>query len=141
MSIKLTIKVKNMKKENPGVWFEIYVDDMDRAKKFYETVFATTLVAMPMPGSSPAGMKMLSFPMTMEPTNGAAGALVKMEGMKAGGNSTIIYLAAEDCGVEEARVEAAGGKVIKPKESIDQYGFITLATDTEGNMFGIHSMK
>jgi predicted enzyme related to lactoylglutathione lyase len=41
--------------------------------------------------------------------------------------------------VEEARVVAAGGRIERPKMSIGDYGFITLAYDTEGNMFGIHS--
>lgn len=130
-----------MKKENPGVWFEIYVDDMDRARKFYETVFATTLTDMVMPEGSDSNMKMFSFPSTMEPVGGAAGALVKMEGMKAGGSGTIIYIGSEDCAVEEARVEAAGGKVVQPKMSIGEYGFAAMAVDTEGNTFGIHSMK
>lgn len=131
-----------MKKENPGVWFEIYVNDMDRAKSFYETVFSTKLTDMAMSNSSDPDMKMFSFPSTMEPVgNGASGALVKMNGMKAGGNGTIIYLGTDDCGVEEARIESAGGKVIKSKENIGKYGFIVLAMDTEGNIFGIHSMK
>ncbi len=131
-----------MKKENPGVWFEIYVDDMERAKKFYETVFETTLTDMSMPDSVGGGTKMLSFPSTMDMTGyGASGALVKMDNMKAGGSGTIIYLGAEDCSVEEARVESAGGKVLQPKMNIGEYGFIVLAVDTEGNTFGIHSMK
>ena len=29
--------------DNPVRWFEIYVQDMERAKKFYETVFQTRL--------------------------------------------------------------------------------------------------
>jgi len=128
-------------KKNPGVWFEIYVDDMDRARKFYETVFATTLTDMAMPEGLDNGMKMLSFPSTMEPVGGAAGALVKMEGAKAGSGGTIIYFGTEDCAIEEARVTSAGGKVFKPKMGIGEYGFITIAVDTEGNIFGIHSMK
>lgn len=132
---------KNMKKENPVVWFEIYVDDMERAKKFYEAVFETTLEEMKMPASADEGMSMLSFPMTMEKVGGAAGALVKMSGMKAGGAGTIVYFDSEDCGVEEARIVAAGGTVVQSKTSIDEYGSMVLATDTEGNIIGIHSMK
>ena len=128
-----------MQKENPVGWFEIYVDDMERAKKFYETVFETEISEMPNPTDD--GAQMMAFPMTMDKTNGAAGALVNMGGMKAGGNSTIVYFVSEDCATEEARVEAAGGKVFKPKMSIGEYGCMVLATDTEGNMFGIHSMK
>ena len=128
-----------MNKENPVAWFEIYVDDMERAKQFYESVFETQLSTMPNPTDD--GALMMSFPMTMENTNGAPGALVKMEGFKAGGNGTIVYFSSEDCAAEEARVEAAGGKVFKTKTDIGEYGFMVLATDTEGNMIGIHSMS
>ncbi len=34
-----------------------------------------------------------------------------------------------------------GGKVQRPKMSIGEYGFITLAFDTEGNMIGLYSQK
>jgi len=83
---------------------------------------------------------MLSFPSDME-KYGASGALVKMEGFTSGGNSTLIYFSCEDCAVEESRVEAAGGHIQKPKMSIGEYGFVSLAIDSEGNMFGLHSMK
>ena len=130
-----------MNKENPGAWFEIYVDDMERAKTFYETVFATTLEEMPMPESAGPAMRMFAFPMTMDPTNGAPGALVQMEGMKAGGAGTIVYFGSEDCAVEAARAEAAGGKVFQPKMDIGDYGFAAMLVDTEGNTVGIHSTK
>jgi predicted enzyme related to lactoylglutathione lyase len=72
---------------------------------------------------------------------GSTGALVQMAGFPSGGNSTLVYFMSEDCSVEEARVEAAGGKIFKPKFPIGPHGFISLCTDTEGNMFGVHSMK
>jgi uncharacterized DUF497 family protein len=56
-------------------------------------------------------------------------------------NSVLTYFSCVDCAVEAARVVAAGGKVQKEKISIGQYGFIALAIDTEGNMFGLHSMQ
>ena len=130
-----------MKNVNPVVWFEIYVDDLDRAKKFYETVFQLELNEMPMPASAEDSMKMLFIPANMESMNSASGALVKMDGFKAGNNSTIVYFMSEDCSVEESRVKAAGGKVVKSKVSLDDYGAMVLACDTEGNMIGIHSMK
>jgi predicted enzyme related to lactoylglutathione lyase len=64
-----------------------------------------------------------------------------MEGFKAGRNSTLIYFACEDCAVEESKVEAAGGHIQKPKMSIGEYGFISLVVDSEGNLFGLYSMK
>jgi len=123
---------------NPVAWFEIYVDDLARAKQFYESVLSVNLDVLGDPNDT--SIEMLSFPSDME-KYGASGALVKMEGFKAGGNSTLIYFSCEDCAVEEAKVEAAGGRIQKPKMSIGEYGFISLAIDSEGNMFGLHSMK
>ena len=61
-------------------------------------------------------------------------------GVQAGRNSVPPYFACEECSVEAARVEEAGGKIHKRKFSIGQYGFIALVTDTEGNMIGLHSV-
>jgi len=127
-----------MKTENPVGWFEIYVDDLKRARQFYETVFETELDEMPNPNSQP--IQMLGFPGNMEVKARIPGALVKMEGMPAGGNSTIVYFSSADCNLELARVEGAGGKVIQAKMPIGEYGFIALITDTESNMIGIHSL-
>lgn len=123
---------------NPISWFEIYVDDMERAKTFYETVFEVELNSL---GGGPTGeLDMRSFPQSFE-NYGASGALVRTPGFPAGNNSTLIYFACDDCAVEESRVEAAGGKIDRGKTSIGEYGFVTLAYDTEGNMFGLHSMN
>ncbi|SDD96033.1 hypothetical protein SAMN05421636_102440 [Pricia antarctica] len=127
-----------MRNSNASVWFEIYVDDIERASKFYETVFDVKLEELPNPGDDPTQMR--SFPGDME-KYGANGALVKMEGKKAGGNGTLIYFGTEDCTTEENRVEKAGGKIFKPKMSIGEFGFISLFYDTEGNMIGVQSMK
>lgn len=129
------------KRSNPVVWFEIYVNDIARARKFYEAVLNDKLEEMPMDDNMP-DMKMAMFPGSedMEAPN-ACGALVEMKGVEAGGNSTIVYFASEDCAIEQSRVEAAGGKVTHAKFSIGPYGFISLCLDTEGNCFGLHSMK
>ena len=120
---------------NPVGWFEIYVQDMSRAKTFYESVFKTQLQKLDSPG-----VEMWAFPMQPE-ANGASGALIRMEGFPSGGNSTLVYFICEDCSVEAKRASAQGGKIFKEKFSIGQYGVIALVTDTEGNMIGLHSMK
>lgn len=123
---------------NPVGWFEIYVDDINRARKFYETVLGKTMEEMPSPNIE--GHQMIVFPWVENAPN-ATGALVKMPGMKPGGNSVLIYFSCEDCQVEQNRVEAAGGKIMEPKFSIGEYGFCAWCIDTEGNCFGLHSMK
>jgi predicted enzyme related to lactoylglutathione lyase len=120
---------------NPVGWFEIYVQDMPRAKAFYEAMLGITLDPLPTPTPE---IEMLTFP--MDPTSyGSPGALAKMEGMTSGGNSVMVYFSCDDCAVEAGRIAKAGGHVIKEKFSVGQYGFIVIASDTEGNVFGLHS--
>ena len=119
---------------NPVGWFEIYVDDMPRARQFYEAVFQFKLDQTVMPE-----MEMWSFPMVRD-HSGASGALIKMAHVPAGNNSVLVYFSCDDCAVEAGRVNAAGGHVEREKMSIGEYGFIALARDSEGNMIGLHSM-
>ncbi len=123
---------------NPVGWFEIYVQNMSRAKAFYEAVLKVSLESLFPPGDN--DLQMMAFPMQMD-VPGAAGSLVRTDGFPSGGNSTLVYFSCVDCGVEASRVVAAGGKIEKKKMSIGEYGFIALAYDTEGNMFGLHSQQ
>jgi predicted enzyme related to lactoylglutathione lyase len=122
---------------NPVSWFEIYVDDMPRAMSFYEAVFQVSLESITDPTDD--SVQMYGFPSDMH-GYGASGALVKMEGMAAGGNSTLVYFSCKDCAVEESRIVDAGGLVEKTKMSIGEYGFVSIVIDTEGNCFGLHSL-
>lgn len=128
-----------MRAENPVIWFEIYVNDLDRAKSFYEKVFEIELSPLGDPTNEKT--KMLAFPGEMESKNRTTGALVCIPGIEAGGNSTVVYFSSKDCSNEENRVKDAGGELVRAKMSIGEYGYISLAKDTEGNMIGIHSME
>lgn len=122
----------------PVGWFEIYVQDMKRAKTFYEAVFSIQLKKLEGPDSS---IDMWSFPGPMDSSSGASGALVKMNGVLSGGNGVIIYFTCKDCATEASRVASNGGKVTKEKFSLGKFGFAALITDTEGNVVGLHSMQ
>jgi predicted enzyme related to lactoylglutathione lyase len=124
-------------KSNPVGWFEIYVQDMPRAKAFYEAVFQGELTPLTVPEGS-SDMEMWAFPMSTE-EGGASGALVRINGCPSGG-STMVYFSCADCADEAARAAAHGGTLHQPKMSIGEYGFIAMVTDTEGNMIGLHSM-
>lgn len=128
---------------NPVVWFEIYVQNMERAKAFYEAVLAVKLEKMPAP-TEEITMEMWSFPADKDAaktTYGACGMLVKMEDFPPGSGATIVYFGCEDCAIEAARVTENGGSIFKEKMSIGEHGFIALVYDTEGNMIGLHSMQ
>ena len=120
---------------NPVGWFEIYVQDTGRAKAFYETVFDVELEKL-----NDEQPELWKFPQSMT-GYGASGALARVEGMPSGGNSTLVYFTCENCADELARVGRAGGRVMKEKFPIGEYGFIALAFDPDGNLIGLHSMQ
>jgi len=124
-----------MKNINPVGWFDIYVSNLNRAKKFYETVFNTQLVDLPIEWG-----KQSLFPSDNKSVH-ISGALVEKEDMNTSGNNTIVYFVSEDCYTEENRTKRAGGKIIKSKISIGEFGFVSILMDTEGNTIGLHSRK
>ncbi|MCU0697014.1 MAG: VOC family protein [Myxococcaceae bacterium] len=126
-----------MQTSNAIGWFDLYVDDLERAAAFYEAVFQQRLEPMGDPTGETA---MRAFPSNMK-AYGAAGALVKSKHAKPGAGGTLLYFSVEDCAVEEARVSAAKGTVIRPKFSIGSFGWVSLCRDTEGNLFGLSSMR
>ena len=122
--------------ENAVRWFEIYVQDMGRARRFYEAVLGVQLEQL---GAVDQDLEMWAFQMSPD-RPGAGGALVRMPGMPSTPGGTLIYFGCDDCAVEASRVVKAGGKIQRDKMSIGEYGHIVLAIDTEGNLIGLHSM-
>lgn len=119
-------------------WFDIYVNDMERAQTFYETVLGIELA--PMGDPNDPSVEMRAFADDGQ-SHGAGGALVKLEYAQPGPGGSMVYFSCADCAVEEARVVAAGGQVARPKFPIGEHGFVSLMIDTEGNMVGLHSMS
>lgn len=122
--------------ENSIGWFEIPVTDMDRAVKFYETVLGQKLSRHPM-----GPLEMAWFP-SVENGTGSAGSLVLHEAYKPSPDGVLVYFTARsgDLSVELGRVEKAGGKVLQGKTKIsDDYGFMGLIIDSEGNRIALHS--
>ncbi len=121
-------------------WFEIYTSDFERAKKFYSTVLQCKLTDLSVSNDRHADMQYTTFPHNLN-GEGSSGALVKLNVAQPGIGGTLVYFNSEDIDSDLTRVEAAGGKVIRPKQNLDDFGFIALIEDTEGNMIGLRSTK
>jgi uncharacterized protein len=121
-------------------WFEIYTSDFKRAKKFYTEVFRCKLTDIQTNSDRHNHMEYAVFPGS-ENNEGAGGALVKIDEAKPGMGGTLVYFATEEINTELSRVEQAGGKIIRPKLQVGDFGFIALIQDTEGNMIGLRSTK
>jgi hypothetical protein len=115
-------------------WFEISVNDIARAKKFYEAIFS-----IKMEESEMMGMKMAFFPFEM---NGKlSGSLVQGPMHKPSADGVKIYFNGNpDLDVALSKIEAAGGKITMPKTKIsDEIGHMAFFIDTEGNGVALHS--
>ena len=118
---------------NEGVnWFEIPVVNMDRAKAFYEAAFG-----MPMSVQMKGAVPMAMWSKPKNPV-GAGGSLIKVDGIKQSHDGTLVYFTVKDIQPVLGRVNANGGKTLKEKMSIGEYGFIAHFEDSEGNRVGLH---
>jgi hypothetical protein len=124
-------------KENTINWFEISVQNLNRAKTFYESIFD-----IKMNTSNEMGMEMAFFPMEMG--NGKiSGCLCQSQSHKPSADGVKLYLNANpDLSVVLSKVAEYGGKVIMPKTKItDELGYMAFLVDTEGNSIALHSQK
>ena len=123
--------------KNAISWFEIPATDIDRAQRFYETIFGIKMIPMEMPN-----FVMRMFP--IEDMMGVGGALVKSADFykPSSTDGTLIYLNGNpDVQHVLDKVEAAGGIIVVPKTEISpEYGFMAVMVDTEGNRIALHSV-
>jgi len=119
-------------------WFEIPATDLNRATKFYETIFGISLIPMDLPN-----IKMRMFPVEDQMTD-IGGAVVDSGGfhIPSATDGPLIYLNGNpDVQNVLDKVEKAGGKITLPKTEISpEYGFMAVIIDTEGNRIGLHSI-
>ena len=120
-------------------WFEIPVTDMERAIKFYETVFGVKLDRNQM-----GPLDMAWFPW-VDGAYGSGGSLVYHEEYyKPSTDGVVIYLSAPSGNLsnELSRVEAEGGNVLQDKTQIsEEHGFMAIILDSEGNKVALHSKE
>lgn len=114
-------------------WFEIPVDDMDRAVRFYEALLGQRLKRENFMDVPHAIIK------SSKDDEGVGGALIQDKKRKPAGSGTCVYLDASDIEAALKRATAQGGEVVQPKTSIGPMGSIALLKDTEGNLIGLHT--
>lgn len=112
-------------------WFELPATDLQRAKRFYETILETELQVMDFGG-----------PMAIFPyENPGIGGCIVAGRSHPSPHGTLVYLNAEgrlDRTLE--LVEAAGGRVDAPKTRVsDSIGDVAYIIDSEGNRVGLHA--
>ena len=124
--------------KNAISWFEIPTTDLDRAQKFYETIFSTSLIPLDL-----QNLRMRMFPIENQ-MSGIGGALCHNKDFykPSPTDGPLLYLNGNpDVQNVLDRVEGAGGKVLVPKTQISpEYGYMAVIIDTEGNRIALHSV-
>lgn len=120
--------------KNPVIWFEIPVNDMDRAKAFYEEIFKIEIDVQDF-----GNLLMGWFPSDMT-SQGASGTLVKAETYVPSYQGTMVYFSVEEINEVLPGIEPAGGKIINKKQSIGEYGYVAHFEDSEGNRVALHQI-
>jgi uncharacterized protein len=125
-------KVKSSRPAASICWFDIPGDDLDRAKKFYRSLF---------------GWKFENFPAAVDQywhidTGGAdaspdGGLLPRMHP----GHTITIYVTVPSVDNALAKVQKLGGTICKPKTTVPGMGYFAICLDTEGNTFALWEMN
>lgn len=128
-------KTQNATKNRPAasiVWFEVPADDLNRAKKFYQSMFGWKFAKLPAaindywhidtggPDASPDGGMMPRMHAQQPITN---------------------YVSVPSVSKAAVKVEKLGGTVCKPKTAVPGMGYFAICLDTEGNTFALWEMN
>ena len=125
--------MKNQMAKNPINWFEIPAKNLKRAATFYEKVLQCKLSIQDF-----ADLKMAWFPSSQD-APGSTGSLVEQESYIPSHQGSMVYFTVDDIEKSLLTVTANGGKVLNPKKSIGEFGFVAHFEDSEGNRVALHS--
>jgi predicted enzyme related to lactoylglutathione lyase len=123
--------------KNAISWFEIPAVDINRAQKFYESIFGINMIPLDLPQ-----IQMRMFPIE-NPVNIGGAICQSGDFYKPSADSgPLVYLNGNpDVQIVLDKIEAAGGKIVVPKTEISpEYGFMAVFLDTEGNRVALHSV-
>ena len=115
-------------------WFEIPVNDLDRAQHFYEAVFSVSLTPIKVTSA-----QLLVFPM-QDGAPGAAGALIAGAHNSPSHDGPIVYFSVDDIDTKLKRIENFGSEILLEKTPLGEHGFIAHFEDSEGNRIALHSL-
>lgn len=117
---------------NVITWFELPVNDFDRAKKFYENVLEILLTEVEIDG-----FKSLTFPFD---GSNVSGALIQNQGSEPNQSVILYFNAGEKLSPALERLKANKGKIVMETMPIKS-GVIAHALDSEGNKIALFALE
>ncbi|WP_166921852.1 VOC family protein [Flavobacterium poyangense] len=124
-----------MTKTNPVIYFEIPVNDLDRAERFYKNVFGFNFEREVIDD-----YEMTFFPFE-DTESGISGALAKGDVYKPTKEGVIIYFRTDNIDTTLQKVKEQNGIILYPKTVNEKYGFIVAEfEDSEGNRIAVQQL-
>lgn len=122
-------------KKNIGSYFEIPVQDIERAIEFYSFIFDCKFDREIIHKN-----EMALFPFNEE-TSGISGALAKGEIYSPSIKGTLIYLNTENIDETLQKITSRGGEILFPKTPVGTIGYVAEFKDSEGNRIALYQSK
>ncbi len=119
-------------------YFEVPVDDLERAKRFYKEVLGWDVKKSAMPESPPDYMDISTGKSAKNTMNG--GGMFKRN-KEMPGAMIVAYSIVPDIDKALAAAQQLGGKVVMPKMAIKGVGQVAQVKDPEGNTIGLWQME
>ena len=110
------------------IHFELVSDDPERTKKFYEEIFDWKVEKW----EGPVDYWLITT--GDESESGINGAFSRRQSPE---DVVVNTIGVPDADEFIKRIEANGGKIIRPKSAVPGVGWMAYCEDTEGNLFGI----
>ena len=126
----MSTKAKSKPKPKPAsslVWFEIPADNLQRARKFYKTLFGWKIEQFP-------GMKDYWHMATGGHDKTPDGGMLARMHPK---HTITNYISVASVEKSAAQVKKLGGKIMKPKTAVPHMGLFVICRDTENNEFAL----
>ena len=114
------------------VWYEIPADNLERAKKFYSSLFGWKIA--PLPGMTDAGAQNCLYIDTGGRNNTPDGGMMPRRHPH---QPITQYVGVESVTRSAAKVEKLGGKICVAWTAVPQMGYFAVCQDTEGNTFAL----
>jgi len=112
------------------VHFDVPVNDLERAKKFYETLLGWKFTSVP-------GMPMPYYLIETKDLKGKKSVGGGMGPRGAPDQKIVNYWGVDSIEKYLPKVESMGGKIIMPKTAVPGWGYLAVCMDPEGNTFGL----
>lgn len=129
---------------NKVVHFEIAADDLERAKRFYESIFDWQFITWSPPGGevdyiliNTVATDERGMPKELGGVNGGMFKRSTSRAENGGENAYVCTVAVANIDETLRKVEANGGVVVMPKDEVEGIGFTARCLDSEGNIFGL----